>query len=205
MKLYTSLTSPFGRKVRIVCLEKRIDLQLIEVATGVADSPVNDLNPLGKVPTLILDDHRALYDSSVIVDYLDHVSPVGKLIPADQRQAIGVKRWEALADGMLDAAIVIVKEHRRPAKQQSAAVISHEQARIDRGLAQLSTDLGERKWCTGETFTVADVAVGCLLTYLNMRFPALEWQTAWPNLLKLQLKLAERPSFIETAPPPPAA
>ncbi len=205
MKLYTSLTSPYGRKVRIVCLEKRIDMQLVEVTTGAPDSPVNAINPLGKVPVLVLDDHRALYDSSVIVDYLDHISPVGKLIPADARQAINVKRWEALCDGILDAAILIVREKRRPPESQLAGVMAHEQGRIDRGLAQLAQDLAERKWCMGDLFTLADIAVGCLLAYLDLRFPDLQWQTQYPNLLKLRVRLNERPSFIETQPPPPAS
>ncbi|GGP26942.1 glutathione S-transferase N-terminal domain-containing protein [Silvimonas amylolytica] len=203
MKLYTSLTSPFGRKVRIVCLEKRIEMQLVEVTTGAPDSPIKDINPLGKVPALVLDDHRPLYDSSVIVDYLDHISPVGKLIPGDARQAINVKRWEALCDGILDAAILIVREHRRPQELQSTGVIAHEQGRIDRGLAQLAQDLGERKWCMGDNFTLADIAVGCLLAYLDLRFADLHWQTLHPNLLKLQVRLNERPSFIDTQPPPP--
>ena len=198
MKLYTSLTSPYGRKVRVVCHEKRIDLQIIEATAATPDSPVNSLNPLGKVPVLVLDDNRALYDSSVIVDFLDHISPVGRMIPAEFREATHVKRWEALAGGLVDATVIIVQESRRPAAMQMPAVVAHQEAKLQRGLAQIAADLGDTRWCTGENFNLADVAVGCLLGYLDLRLGTLDWRAAWPELAALQARLDDRPSFIDT-------
>ncbi|KAF0811243.1 putative GST-like protein YibF [Andreprevotia sp. IGB-42] len=199
MKLYSSPTSPYGRKVRIVLLEKKIDCQLIEDIPSAADSKVASVNPLGKVPALVLDDGKPLYDSSVIVEYLDHVSPVGKLLPADHRQAVGVKRWEALADGVTDAAALIVAERRRPPELQSADWVERQQAKIERGLAALSADLGESKWCFAGHFSLADIATGCCLGYLSMRFPDFDWATRHPNLATLYAQLNERPSFVDTS------
>lgn len=199
MKLITSYTSPFGRKVRIVLAEKRIEYQLAE--DNSADSDVAALNPLGKVPVLLLDDGRMLYDSRVIVDFLDHSSPVGKLIPSDHRQAINIKRREALADGINDAAELIRQEQLRPAALQSAEWISHQQAKIDRALAHIDTDLNDKKWWGSDLFSLADVALGCALAYLEFRLPHLNWPARYPRLLKFYSKLEERPSFMETIPP----
>ncbi|BCL76233.1 glutathione S-transferase [Jeongeupia sp. HS-3] len=203
MKLISPLTSPFGRKVRVVLAEKHIDYQLVEDSPLNPDNQIATLNPLGKVPVLLLDDGRPLYDSSVIVDYLDQISPVSKLIPAEHRQAINVKRWEALADGIADAAVLIVMEKRRPVEQQSADWIARQQAKIDRGLECVATDLADRKWCVGDAFTLADVAVGCMLGYLDLRFSELDWASRHPNLAELRTRLDVRASFGDTRPPLP--
>ncbi|AZN37594.1 glutathione S-transferase [Iodobacter ciconiae] len=201
MKLITSYTSPFGRKVRIVLAEKRIEYQLIEDNTLSYESGVSILNPLGKVPILLLDDGRTLYDSSVIVDFLDHSSPAGKLIPSDHRQAISIKRREALADGISDAAVLIRQEQMRPPPLQSTEWITHQQAKIERGLEHIANELEGQKWWGGDLFSLADVALGCTLAYLDFRLPALDWQKRHPNLRRFYSKLEERPSFTETAPP----
>ncbi|WP_035059673.1 glutathione S-transferase [Andreprevotia chitinilytica] len=201
MKLYTSHTSPFGRKVRVVLLEKKIEFQWIEEQPNTPGSLIASLNPLGKVPALLLDDGKPLYDSSVIVDYLDQVSPVARLIPAEHRQAIGVKRWEALADGIVDAAVLAFLERRRPAAKQSEEWITRQLEKVDRGLFMLSADLSDRKWCFGGHFSLADIAVGCCLGYLNLRMPALGWADRHPNLAVLFEQLNQRPSFQETQPP----
>lgn len=201
MKLIASLTSPFARKVRIVLQEKRIDCPLTVDIPWNADSQVAQFNPLGKVPVLVLDDGSTLFDSRVIVDYLDHVSPVSKLIPNDHRQAVAVKRWEALADGVGDAAAACFLERKRPAAQQSQEWIDRQLAKIDLGLKAMATELGERHWCNGEGYTLADIAVGCCLGYLDLRFASINWRGDYPNLAKLADKLAQRPAFADTVPP----
>lgn len=201
MKLIASLTSPFARKVRIALLEKKIDCPLETSQPWEADSVVPQHNPLGKVPVLVLDDGSALYDSRVIVEYLDSISPVSRLFPQDTRSLIAVRRWEALADGVCDAAAAIVVEQRRPAAQQSPEWIARQQDKVERGLAQLSADLGERLWCNGEGYGIADIAVGVCLGYLDFRFPDFDWKTRHPNLAALQQKLAARASFADTLPP----
>ena len=204
MKLYSSPTSPYVRKVRIALVEKKIECDLVDASPWVEDSVVPQFNPLGKVPVLVLDDGTALYDSRVIVEYLDTVSPVSRLIPEPNRQRIEVRRWEALADGICDAAVAMVRENLRPAKQQSPEAQARNRDKIVRGLQALATELGEEAWCNGEGYSLADIATGCALAYLDLRHPTIDWRTDYPNLLKLFDKLAKRASFAETAPPPPA-
>lgn len=201
MKLIASLTSPYARKVRIVLAEKKIDCPIEVDIPWNADSRVPDYNPLGKVPVLELDDGMPLYDSRVIVEYLDNVSPVSRLLPEAKRQLILTRRWEALADGIIDAAVTIFLEYKRPAAQQSAEWIARQHEKIARGLATLSQDLGDRPWCHGDSYSLADIAVGCCLGYLDFRFPDVMWKEQYPNLQALQQKLETRQSFIDTLPP----
>ncbi|PHV09926.1 glutathione S-transferase [Chitinimonas sp. BJB300] len=200
MKLIASLTSPYARKVRIVLQEKRIECPLAVDIPWNADSKVVDVNPLGKVPVLVLDDGSTLFDSRVIVEYLDHVSPVAKLIPNDYRHAIQVKRWEALADGICDAAAIIFLERKRMPEQQSQDWIKRQEAKITRGLQSLAEDLGENSWCNGESYSLADIAVGACLGYLDFRFAEITWRSSYPNLARLADKLAQRPAFADTVP-----
>ncbi len=200
MKLVGSLTSPYVRKTRIVLLEKRINYTFEVAVPWDADSPVAGYNPLGKVPVLIMEDGTPLYDSRVIVEYLDNISPVSRLIPESNRHRIMVKRWEVLADGISDAAATIFLERKRPSAQQSPEWIMRQQQKVTRGLEASAHELGTKKWCNGSAYTLADVALGCTLSYLTFRFPEVEWRTAFPNLADLADKLEKRASFVETAP-----
>jgi glutathione S-transferase len=202
MKLYTAATSPYARKVRVVLTEKKIECEYVDENPWVAETSVPQFNPLGKIPVLVLDDGTALYDSRVIVEYLDTVSPVSRLIPEPSRQRIAVKRWEALADGVCDATITIVREQKRPARQQSKEWIERQFDKIRLGVKELAKELEDKTWCHGEAYSLADIATGCTLGYLDLRAPTIDWRGDYPNLLKLADKLAKRPSFAETAPPP---
>jgi glutathione S-transferase len=150
MKLIATLTSPYARKVRIALAEKKFEYALVEDSPWTPGNAVAAVNPLGKIPVLVLDDGTALFDSRVIVEYLDTVSPVSRLIPEPSRQRIAVKRLEALADGICDAAAAIVLERRRPAPQQSAEWIERQQRKIDLGVGVLAAEVAERPWCNGE-------------------------------------------------------
>ena len=201
MKLIGSPTSPFTRKVRVVLAEKRIDYEFVLDPPNDPTTQVPTYNPLGKIPVLITDDGATIFDSRVIVEYLDSASPVARLIPDEIRQRIQVRRWEALADGCTDASVAVVAEKRRAANQQSANVIARQQGKIDRALAVMAEDLGARNWCSGETYSLSDIAVGCSLGYLDLRLPDLHWRKAYPNLSRLTERLAQRPSFKDTMPP----
>ena len=201
MKLYTSLTSPYGRKARVMLAEKRIDFELVLTDVWDSNSDLEKFNPLGKVPCLVLDDGNALYDSPVIIDYLDSVTPVGHLIPETTRQRIQVKRWEALADGVTDAAVAIVLEKKRAPQLQSTDWITRQSGKIERGIKVMSQDLGENTWCTGHSFNLSDIVVGCALMYLDFRFAEVDWRKNYPNLGQLTDKLAKRNSFKNTEPP----
>src|SRR5271165_1544599 len=163
MKLIASLTSPYARKVRIALAEKKIECDLIEESPWSSDTAVPSYNPLGKVPVLVLDDGTTLFDSRVIVEYLDTVSPVSRLIPEPNRQRIGVRRWEALADGICDAAVAIVLENKRAPRHQDKPWLVHQRRKIDLGLQELSRELGAKSWCNGEAYSLADIATGCTL------------------------------------------
>lgn len=200
MKLIASLTSPFVRKVRIVFAEKRIEYDMVLDIPWDADTQVPEFNPLGKVPVLVMDDGGTLFDSRVIAEYLDTLTPVARLIPEDSRQRTQVKRWEALADGLCDAAAAVFLEKKRPREQQSAEWIARQESKVSRALAAMAEELGERNWSVGEFYSLADIAVGCALGYLALRFPALEWRRVHPNLAKLADKLGARQPFKDTVP-----
>ena len=199
MRLIATPNSPYGRKVRIVLAEKHIDYEFIVDDPSDPATGVPELNPLGEIPVLVLEDETTLFDSRVIVEYLDSASPVGRLIPDDTRRRIQVRRWEALADGCSEAAIAVVSEKGRTAGSQDPLWISRQLAKVDRALKAMAHDLGKKSWC-GDTYSLADIAVGCALHFLDLRLPELGWRKQHPNLVKLADKLAQRPSFKDTAP-----
>ncbi|HEU5176956.1 MAG TPA: glutathione S-transferase N-terminal domain-containing protein [Burkholderiales bacterium] len=204
MKLLSSPASPYTRKVRIVLAEKKIECELETVDVAPAENPVNAHNPLGKIPTLLLDDGSALYDSRVIVEFLDGKSPISRLIPEELRDRVAVRRWEALADGVLDAGLLVRYESMRDKHEQSKAWSDKQLARIKRGMALMSADLGERPWCATERYSLADIALGCCLGWLNFRRPGgIDWLKEYASLGKHYDKLMARPAFADTVPVAP--
>jgi glutathione S-transferase len=203
MKLLGSTSSPYVRKVRVVMAEKKLDYTFVVEDVWAADTRITDSNPLGKIPCLVIEGTEALFDSRVIVEYLDTLSPVGKLIPAVGRERAEIKTWEALADGLLDAAILARLEATwdgRTKDQRSQPWIDRQMGKIDAALQAMSKQLGEKVFCVGIYFSLADIAVGCALGYLDFRFAHINWRKAHPNLDKLYGKLLQRPSFAETIP-----
>jgi glutathione S-transferase len=168
-----------------------------------ADTRIHESNPLGKVPCLIMEGHEAVFDSRVIVEYLDTLSPVGKLIPAAGRERAEVKTWEALADGVLDAALLARMEAiwaGRAEGERSQAWIARQLGKIDHALRAMSQGLGDKPFCSGIHMSLSDIAVGCALGYLDFRFPDIDWRTPYPNLQRLFDKLMQRQSFIDCMP-----
>ena len=204
MKLLASLASPYTRKVRIVLVEKKIECDLELADVNPVDNPVNKHNPLGKVPSLVLDDGTALFDSRVIVEFLDGKSPINRLIPEDLRERIAVRRWEALADGMLDAGLLVRYESLRDKKEQSKAWTDKQVARIHRSMSQIASELGERSWCHGERYSLADIALGSCLGWLDFRKPGgVDWFAQYATLARQYTKLMERAAFADTVPVAP--
>ena len=203
MKLIGSLTSPYVRKVRIVMAEKKLDYQH-ELEDVWASDKILKSNPLGKVPCLVLPGGEAIFDSRVIVEYLDTRSPVSRLIPEGSRERIEVRTWEALADGILDAAILARLEQNWPgrtAEQRSQKWVDRQLQKVHASLDAISRGLADKPWCSGIHLSLADIAVGCALGYVTFRFPQIDWRGAHPNLAKLAEKLDARQSFIDTVPP----
>lgn len=197
MQLYGTSGSPFARKVRIVLAEKNIAHEYVIARPSTPDSPVPQLNPLGKIPVLLRDDGRALYDSNVIVEYLDGMGKGPMLIPDDFESRIEVRRWEALGDGIAEATVNINHEYREPKeKQRSAEWFTKQQLKIDRSLAVMERDLGDNEFCFGRRFTLADIAAGYALGYLDHALPEYEWRSKHPALARLTERLAIRASFI---------
>ena len=198
MKLLGSHASPYARKVRACAIERGLELTF-EVANPLADdSDVPAFNPLGKVPVLVLDDGRSLYDSRVIVDYLDGLGGAPPLIPSAER--VEVRRLEALADGVLDAGVLIRLESLRPEGERSTAWVARQSDKVRRGVAALAAGLGEREWFVEGRLTLADIACGACLGWLSFRLPQFDWQAGHPSLVRLMQRLAARPSFATTAP-----
>jgi glutathione S-transferase len=203
MKLLGAHASPYVRKVRVVLAEKKLDYQFVLQDVWASDS-VMEANPLGKVPCLVMEGTDALFDSRVIVEYVDMLSPVGKLIPVNSRERAEVRTWEALADGVCDAAVLARLEQNWPGRteaQRSPQWVERQLGKVDTALAAMAKGLGEKPFCAGIHLTLADIAVGCALGYLDYRFPHIEWRAAHPNLARLHEKLAQRQSFIDTVPP----
>ncbi len=203
MKLIGAITSPYVRKVRVVMAEKKLDYQFLPEDVWSASTQIGTSNPLGKVPCLVMEGGEAVFDSRVIVEYLDTLSPVGKLIPAQGRERAEVKTWEALADGLLDAAILARLEATwagRTEEQRSDAWIERQMGKVHAALKSMSQGLGDKPFCSGIHLSLSDLAVGCALGYLDFRFPAIDWRTSYPNLARLAEKLFLRQSFVDTKP-----
>ena len=203
MKLIGALTSPYVRKVRIVMAEKKLDYQFELEDVWTSDAILKS-NPLGKVPCLVMEGGEAVFDSRVIVEYLDTRSPVSRLIPESSRGRTEVRTWESLADGILDAAILARLEKTwagRAEGERSQAWIDRQMRKIDASLTAVSTGLADKPYCTGIHLSLADIAVGCALGYLAYRFPEIDWRGDHKNLARLADKLEARQSFIDTRPP----
>lgn len=203
MKLLYTVNSPYARKVRIVAAEKHIEIELQEVVLNDPECPVKQYNPLGKVPVLILSDGDSLYDSRVIAEYLDNRTPLAHLIPKDNSAKSAVRRWEALADGVCDAAVAVMLEQRKSEQMQDPAVIAKHMDKVTRGLTVLNSDVGGNKWCFDDSFSLADIAVGCMLGYVNLRFGnVIDLAADYPNLDRLHASLLKRQSFKDSMPVP---
>jgi len=203
MKLIGSAASPYVRKVRVVMAEKRLDYQFVVEDVWAADTSISTSNPLGKVPCLVMDGSEAMFDSRVIVEYLDTLSPVGKLIPQQGRERAEVKTWEALADGVMDAGVLWRLEATwtgRADGERSQAWMDRQRAKVVAGISAMSKGLGDKPFCSGIHLSLSDIAVGCALGWIDLRFPEIEWRADHPRLVKLMDKLMLRPSFADTRP-----
>lgn len=201
MKLFGSLTSPFTRKVRLVILEKKIDCEFIVDHNQLPDYQATKLNPLSKVPVLQLDETIVVFDSPVIAEYLDNLTPNKKLIPSPSRERMIVKRWEALGDGICEAAIAIVMEKRRAPAMQDINAIAHQKIKVERGIAFCAQELNNHEYCFGNHISLADLVLITTLDYVLLRLPEVDWKTQYPDLMQFWKRMSALPSVVETQPP----
>ena len=201
MKLIASLTSPFARKVRIFLAEKNIPYELVIDIPWDENTQVPSFNPLGKVPVLVINqEQHTLFDSRVIVEYLERLVPKPALIPEAAEAFIRVKRQEALADGIADAAAAIFIERKRPAELQSAEWMSRQQQKIDLGLKAMADVLADQEYFVNNQFSLADISAVCCLGYLDLRFPQIMWRQQYSNLDTFMNRLSDRSSIQLTIP-----
>jgi glutathione S-transferase len=200
VKLVIAKPSPFARKVRVALREKRLAFEEIVENPWAAGTAVPGTNPLGKVPALILDDARVVYDSKVIVEYLETLGRPPQLVPTDPELRIAHKQIEALADGVCDAVVLVVLERSRPGDLQSGDWIGRQTRKIEAGTAELERLLGASEWFTASGFGLADIAAGCALGYLDLRLPEFDWRRRHPVLARYFARLDARPSFSATRP-----
>lgn len=192
------LPSPFVRKVCVVLAEKGIDYAMHVQGATWPDTCVPDYNPLGKIPVLLVDGAPPIFDSCVIVEYLDGIKTEPRLIPAALDARIDVRRWEALSDGIYDAATGIVGENRRAENERSLSYIDRQFGKVERAIDAMARMLGDRPHCHGNTLTLADLAAGVALAYADYRLPTVQWRTRHPALARFADTLQQRPSFQRT-------
>lgn len=201
MKLLASLTSPYARKIRILLAEKNLPFELVVDSPWEANTQVPEVNPLGKVPALVLDSGEVFFDSPVIAGYLETLDAAPVLLPSGGIERVRVRQTEALADGVLDAAVSAFLESRRPEAQQSAASIERQFDKIRRSLDELERRANGRTWLDGDAMQLGDITVGIAMAYLELRLPQVDWRGGRPALSTLADRLFARPSFTATVPP----
>jgi glutathione S-transferase len=200
MILRSTPASPFGRKVSIAAgvlgLDKEITVESADPMNA-ADT-LRRQNPLGKIPTLILDDGSALFDSRVIIEYLDHHVGGGRIIPREPAARFAALRLQALCDGVLDASILQVYEGRwRPAEKHEAKWLEYQAGKIERALATLEADPPPLDAIPN----VGQIALACVLGYRDLRFQG-TWRASHPKLVAWLDRFAARvPAFAATRMP----
>ncbi len=202
LKLVIAKPSPFARKVRIALREKWIDYEEVMDVPWNPDTKAPSLNPLGKIPILICEDGHTVFDSSVIVEYLETLGQEPQLIPTTPAERVEVRQIEALADGVSDAVVLIVMESKRRADLISEDWLIRQRAKVDAGLKALADMLKDKKWFVGDHMSVADIAAACALAYADTRVPDVAWRTKHPGLVAFSDKMEKRPSFAATRPEP---
>ncbi len=200
MRLIIASPSPYARKARIALHEKGLAFTEELTVPWNPGTVAPAHNPLGKIPILILDDGQTVYDSSVILEYLDTVAGTTAMIPAAGTDRVQAKQYEALADGISDAVVLIALEARRKPELQSRDWVARQRAKIDAGMAELDRVLGDRKWLVGEAFGLADIAAGSALGYTALRLADHPWRETHPRLARYSDRLEQRASFQKSRP-----
>jgi glutathione S-transferase len=200
MKLIGSYTSPFVRKISVILLEKGITFEFVNELPYNAENGVSQFNPLGKVPALVTDDGETWFDSPIIAEYLEQLGMAPALLPTDAKAALRLRQLEALADGIMDAALTSVREQARPAAQQSESELVRQREKISRALDALE-QYAANGVLQSQSLDLANIAVACAIGYLNFRRVSPGWCVERPQLVKLVETLFQRESFARTEPP----
>jgi glutathione S-transferase len=200
VKLVVATPSPFARKARIALLEKGVAFEVVidNPWNPGAQAPMH--NPLGKIPVLLTADDGVIFDSKVIVEYVEAKWPFPPLLPADAMGRVAARQVEAAADGVCDAVVLIVLERARPDGLQSADWVARQRAKVEAGVADAEARLGAHDWFVSGAFGLADIAVGCMLGYLDLRLQEFAWRERAPRLAAWYEQLGARDSLRATQP-----
>jgi glutathione S-transferase len=201
-RLISATPSPYARKVRIALAEKGIRFELQTEVPWDSTTATPLYNPLEKLPVLIMDDGRAVYESRFILEYLEAKFPTPPMLPDDIDGKLAARQIEVLCDGVCDAFVLLFFERHRVAEHQSQAWMVRQQRKIDGGLAAIARVAGERAYVVGDRFGLADIVVGTVTKYLSVRWPEFPWRQRHPNLAALSDRLEQRASFRDSVPYP---
>jgi glutathione S-transferase len=200
VKLISATPSPYARKVRIALAEKAIPFELLTEVPWNDDTSLPRYNPLEKLPVLLTDDGGSVYESSHILEWIERKYPTPPLIPADDDGYLEAKRVQVVADGVCDSLVLSFFERSRP--EPSVPWLARQMRKVQGGLENLAQTLGDRPWMVRDAFGLGDIAAGCVLGYLGVRFPDIAWRDRHPTLAAYAVRLEARPSFRATIPYP---
>lgn len=199
MKLMHGRASPFVRKVMVAAIEKGLDRAIEIVPAAVGSDKINaaylDINPIGKIPTLVLDDGTPIYNSLVIVDHFDQVCPEPRLIPSAGADRLRALRLNALADEFMTAAMLGRAEAGKAAERQWPEFLASQMARVGKCLARL-----EIETAAAQTLTIGEIAAACALGWLEFRMPQMAWREPHPRLAAWFDAFSARASMQRTGP-----
>lgn len=201
-KVISATPSPYARKVRIALIEKGIPFELVTEVPWDRATQTPKYNPLEKLPILLTDDGRSVYESRFILEWIEAYHPTPPLVPADREGRLAARHLEVLADGVCDAFLLHFFERRRAAGQQSAEWIDRQRRKIDGGLREIARIIGDRRFAVGDGFGLGDIAAATVVGYLAVRWPEYDWQARHPSLAPYSRRMEERPSFAATRPVP---
>lgn len=199
-RLISATPSPYARKVRIQLAEKKIPFELITEVPWNNDTKTPQFNPLEKLPVLICDNGETVYESRYVNEWVEMQHPEPPLMPKEKNDVLLAKRFEILADGICDACVLVFWERARADAARSEEWTTRQLRKRDGGMREISRLLGDKVYCLGNNFSLADIAIGSMLGWLRVRMPEYEWREALTNLARLQDRLETRPSFRETVP-----
>ena len=202
LRLISATPSPYARKVRIALAEKRIPFELITEVPWNNDTSLPRHNPLEKLPVLLLEDGRSVYESSHILEWLELKHPDPPLLPRDVDGILEAKRCLVIGDGICDALLLVFFERMRPEPHRSAPWTARQMRKVEGGFAEMARTVGRKSFVLNDRLTVADIAFGAVLGYASVRFAEFDWHGRWPNLTRYYDRLSERLSFHDTVPTP---
>ena len=200
MKLIIATPSPYARKVRVVLREKDIDCEEIIDIPWNKNTLTKDVNPIGKIPILLQEGIAPIYDSKVIVQYLDYLKQEPLMYPLDPTDNISARLIETTFDGVCDAVVLVLLENSRHENLRSTDWIKRQEKKIYKGIEYMSGDLENKNYFVGNDFSIADVCGISCLEYLDLRFPKFNWRREYPNLENYWHTHRDRKSFLETKP-----